>query len=162
MPERFVASCFFVFKQKTAYEIRPRDWSSDVCSSDLFAGEEFLDGKFRNLLRVGKRWRVFERKIGEQFATRPDDKLPRLRARGHVDRLFPCELNRFAKQVCVQRAGEALVGAENNYELLLHLAHLEQWMQLRVSPLLERNQDAIHQARVRTSCERRHLRLAHL
>src|ERR1043165_1176239 len=28
-------SCFFFFKQKTAYEIRPRDWSSDVCSSDL-------------------------------------------------------------------------------------------------------------------------------
>src|SRR3546814_13807052 len=27
-------SCFF-FKQKTAYEMRIRDWSSDVCSSDL-------------------------------------------------------------------------------------------------------------------------------
>src|ERR1043165_1143380 len=26
---------FFFFKQKTAYEISPRDWSSDVCSSDL-------------------------------------------------------------------------------------------------------------------------------
>src|ERR1043165_6629368 len=26
---------FFFFKQKTAYEIGPRDWSSDVCSSDL-------------------------------------------------------------------------------------------------------------------------------
>src|ERR1043165_1101220 len=26
------------FKQKTAYEIRPRDWSSDVCSSDLAHG----------------------------------------------------------------------------------------------------------------------------
>ena len=26
---------FFFFKQKTAYEIRIRDWSSDVCSSDL-------------------------------------------------------------------------------------------------------------------------------
>src|ERR1043165_5836055 len=25
----------FFFKQKTAYEIRPRDWSADVCSSDL-------------------------------------------------------------------------------------------------------------------------------
>ena len=25
---------FVFFKQKTAYEIRPRDWSSDVCSSD--------------------------------------------------------------------------------------------------------------------------------
>src|SRR3546814_5929152 len=25
---------FFVFKQKTAYEVRISDWSSDVCSSD--------------------------------------------------------------------------------------------------------------------------------
>src|SRR3546814_14624501 len=30
---------FFCFKQKTAYEMRISDWSSDVCSSDLvFAG----------------------------------------------------------------------------------------------------------------------------
>src|SRR3546814_3001870 len=28
--------CFF-FKQKTAYEMRISDWSSDVCSSDLVA-----------------------------------------------------------------------------------------------------------------------------
>src|SRR3546814_2702103 len=28
---------FFVFKQKTAYEMRISDWSSDVCSSDLVA-----------------------------------------------------------------------------------------------------------------------------
>src|SRR3546814_5310045 len=27
---------FFFFKQKTAYEMRISDWSSDVCSSDLF------------------------------------------------------------------------------------------------------------------------------
>src|SRR3546814_3723227 len=26
---------FFLFKQKTAYEMRISDWSSDVCSSDL-------------------------------------------------------------------------------------------------------------------------------
>src|SRR3546814_6870547 len=31
---------FFFFKQKTAYEMRISDWSSDVCSSDLY---EFLD-----------------------------------------------------------------------------------------------------------------------
>src|SRR3546814_16475925 len=31
-------SCFFFFKQKTAYEMRISDWSSDVCSSDLFSG----------------------------------------------------------------------------------------------------------------------------
>src|SRR3546814_9636898 len=29
-----LAVCFF-FKQKTAYEMRISDWSSDVCSSDL-------------------------------------------------------------------------------------------------------------------------------
>ena len=29
---------FFFFKQKTAYEIVSRDWSSDVCSSDLTQG----------------------------------------------------------------------------------------------------------------------------
>src|SRR3546814_11097412 len=27
---------FFFFKQKTAYDMRISDWSSDVCSSDLF------------------------------------------------------------------------------------------------------------------------------
>src|SRR3546814_2123945 len=35
----FVLTCFylvfFFFKQKTAYEMRISDWSSDVCSSDL-------------------------------------------------------------------------------------------------------------------------------
>src|SRR3546814_4181535 len=30
-----VFDCFFFFKQKTAYEMRISDWSSDVCSSDL-------------------------------------------------------------------------------------------------------------------------------
>src|SRR3546814_8691953 len=29
---------FFFFKQKTAYEMRISDWSSDVCSSDLGVG----------------------------------------------------------------------------------------------------------------------------
>src|SRR3546814_3512914 len=29
---------FFFFKQKTAYEMRISDWSSDVCSSDLGGG----------------------------------------------------------------------------------------------------------------------------
>src|SRR3546814_1839627 len=31
---------FFFFKQKTAYEMRISDWSSDVCSSDLADSEE--------------------------------------------------------------------------------------------------------------------------
>src|SRR3546814_11630051 len=31
----FCSCLFFFFKQKTAYEMRISDWSSDVCSSDL-------------------------------------------------------------------------------------------------------------------------------
>src|SRR3546814_1932032 len=36
---------FFFFKQKTAYEMRISDWSSDVCSSDLYGNgscDQFL------------------------------------------------------------------------------------------------------------------------
>src|SRR3546814_2438458 len=38
---------FFFFKQKTAYEMRISDWSSDVCSSDLGgqAGFDFFPGR---------------------------------------------------------------------------------------------------------------------
>src|SRR3546814_10817117 len=40
-----VSVSFFFFKQKTAYEMRISDWSSDVCSSDLAAlGNERLEG----------------------------------------------------------------------------------------------------------------------
>src|SRR3546814_8559416 len=35
---------FFFFKQKTAYELRISDWSSDVCSSDL-AVQRFADDR---------------------------------------------------------------------------------------------------------------------
>src|SRR3546814_2665074 len=43
--------CFFFFKQKTAYEMRISDWSSDVCSSDL-PGEPGLDPR----LQRGRQW----------------------------------------------------------------------------------------------------------
>src|SRR3546814_10744530 len=39
--------CFF-FKQKTAYEMRISDWSSDVCSSDLAEGGVSKDEVFRS------------------------------------------------------------------------------------------------------------------
>src|SRR3546814_4955227 len=34
----YCTSFIFFFKQKTAYEMRISDWSSDVCSSDLALG----------------------------------------------------------------------------------------------------------------------------
>src|SRR3546814_1605055 len=47
---------FFFFKQKTAYEMRISDWSSDVCSSDLrTAGSR--PGS-RRALKLWRRWRA--------------------------------------------------------------------------------------------------------
>src|SRR3546814_7853324 len=37
---------FFFFKQKTAYEMRISDWSSDVCSSDLIH-LNYIPGSYR-------------------------------------------------------------------------------------------------------------------
>src|SRR3546814_8103491 len=47
----FMFFVFFFFKQKTAYEVRISDWSSDVCSSDLQAV-----GELRASARQGRRW----------------------------------------------------------------------------------------------------------
>src|SRR3546814_1755620 len=35
--------CICFFKQKTAYEVRISDWSSDVCSSDLYLQNEAVN-----------------------------------------------------------------------------------------------------------------------
>src|SRR3546814_9738963 len=39
-----MSDVFFFFKQKTAYEMRISDWSSDVCSSDLIAATNLYTG----------------------------------------------------------------------------------------------------------------------
>src|SRR3546814_19656910 len=44
---------FFFFKQKTAYEMRISDWSSDVCSSDL--ADQITD--LRRAAQQGACWR---------------------------------------------------------------------------------------------------------
>ena len=46
---------FFFFKQKTAYEIKECDWSSDVCSSDL------LTEIFQKRLIIDRNQRMVER-----------------------------------------------------------------------------------------------------
>src|SRR3546814_9818065 len=48
---------FFFFKQKTAYEMRISDWSSDVCSSDLLTGfdrQRYAGQDVRAVARQGK------------------------------------------------------------------------------------------------------------
>src|SRR3546814_6766544 len=59
---------FFFFKQKTAYEMRISDWSSDVCSSDLHSFFSPLASSSRRTVRPGQstalarsRWRSARR-----------------------------------------------------------------------------------------------------
>src|SRR3546814_4793128 len=49
----FLLLFFFFFKQKTAYEMRISDWSSDVCSSDLCARPRPVEA-----VPASKRWRT--------------------------------------------------------------------------------------------------------
>src|SRR3546814_6037512 len=62
---------FFFFKQKTAYEMRISDWSSDVCSSDLYGPR-----RARRLL-VGAGWcRMFDVSTGIHRAERRERTKP--------------------------------------------------------------------------------------
>src|SRR5213596_3559237 len=68
-------SAFFLFKQKTAYDVIPCDWSSDVCSSDLrqleFKRKILEETFYHNLpetrgLTIGMTGRSEERRIGKE------------------------------------------------------------------------------------------------
>src|SRR3546814_7222887 len=57
----FLRYCMLCFKQKTAYEMRISDWSSDVCSSDLISScrsnlaRKLRASSGRGALRRGRR-----------------------------------------------------------------------------------------------------------
>src|SRR3546814_6090565 len=79
---------FFFFKQKTAYEMRISDWSSDVCSSDLVLrdhrqrdqlGVRMFQGSARHAAKVAEEENVLESlvlcEVDMSLAIRPDDLL---------------------------------------------------------------------------------------
>src|SRR3546814_14548958 len=69
----FLRMFLFFFKQKTAYEMRISDWSSDVCSSDL-------EHHARHLRQP------LGRRHGARMVDRRQVAQPRLAEQGHVDR----------------------------------------------------------------------------
>src|SRR3546814_5486288 len=66
---------FFFFKQKTAYEMRISDWSSDVCSSDLTQQTEsyllaFCHKRMKTRqFKVSRILDVFDAETGEAYAS---------------------------------------------------------------------------------------------
>src|SRR3546814_3824775 len=58
---------FFFFKQKTAYEMRISDWSSDVCSSDLISAAAGHYHPVRHRQAVARHaHRSEERRVGKE------------------------------------------------------------------------------------------------
>src|SRR3546814_1073775 len=49
MCDCMVTLYFFFFKQKTAYDMRISDWSSDVCSSDLEEADRAVDMQLQTI-----------------------------------------------------------------------------------------------------------------
>src|SRR3546814_9353412 len=62
----FFSSFVFFFKQKTAYEMRISDWSSDVCSSDLDPPLRRHDGAVHRVAEVADQ--VAADRVGEVVA----------------------------------------------------------------------------------------------
>src|SRR3546814_10800706 len=56
---------FFFFKQKTAYEMRISDWSSDVCSSDLLQAAEDIELERQQL---HEQWKLRLERAGYETA----------------------------------------------------------------------------------------------
>src|SRR3546814_9672230 len=81
---------FFFFKQKTAYEMRISDWSSDVCSSDLAAEARRGVGDLRRVRGV---------EAAAEIDRRLKDNTP----------LSPDESDRFARRSEERRVGKECV-----------------------------------------------------
>src|SRR3546814_4044400 len=107
----FFLFVFFFFKQKTAYEMRISDWSSDVCSSDLNA-------------LVGT---MVLRQAEDAFGDRVEQRLVRSArdaARRRVDPARrPVVLGR---GVLVEREGVGALQVEREFRKLLARAHGDQ------------------------------------
>src|SRR3546814_13141359 len=77
----FIFFMFFFFKQKTAYEMRISDWSSDVCSSDL------VPQRLEERVGEAQRHDVLHRLLAEIVVDAEDLVLLEDRADGVVHRL---------------------------------------------------------------------------
>src|SRR3546814_1417210 len=103
---------FFFFKQKTAYDMRISDWSSDVCSSDLVCVQ-------RSAEAISARRKPPESSLG----CLPDCRLPGSRRR--IDRVSPGIVDRAPGAA---RRPAALPGASGRSEE--HTSELQSLMRI--------------------------------
>ena len=100
---------FFFFKQKTAYEIKECDWSSDVCSSDLkttlLVIEDYPD-------TVDLIHRILSKQFDIETAQDGESGLAAWQARRHDLVLLDVMLPRMSGEQVLDRSEERRVGKE--------------------------------------------------
>src|SRR3546814_2606788 len=94
---------FFFFKQKTAYEMRISDWSSDVCSSDLIEFAGIGPGPFCGMMLADHGAEVIRIDRPGGFMD-PRDPLSRNRTSIALDMKNP-EAVRIARELCKSADG---------------------------------------------------------
>src|SRR3546814_8987100 len=92
----------FFFKQKTAYEMRISDWSSDVCSSDLARHHRFIE----------RRSPFLDNAIDRHLFARPHPQPVPHRDQVKRNLLFAAILGDAARGFRGQRSEERRVGKE--------------------------------------------------
>src|SRR3546814_3718462 len=105
--------CCFFFKQKTAYEMRISDWSSDVCSSDLVAGHHQLRHQVLEHRAAPREQRRVAVDVGQQ-APQSEPRVLRQLAPGDADEAAQPRLGR--QQVVVARVCAMLVDVVRSEE----------------------------------------------
>src|SRR3546814_9460261 len=98
---------YFFFKQKTAYEMRISDWSSDVCSSDLylpsmtaFLSHAFIHASVTPWASDGRKARKFSRPVTGALRRSSSLRRPRFRPLTQGDDDVRSEERRVGKE-CV-------------------------------------------------------------
>src|SRR3546814_7840974 len=92
---------FFFFKQKTAYEMRISDWSSDVCSSDLVQISS-RDGAAR-CGDPGRSWRQFR-------AQRGGEAVGPFFHRGRIGKAVVADLDQCRRNMAIVTVDEDQIG----------------------------------------------------
>src|SRR3546814_7279684 len=127
---------FFFFKQKTAYEMRISDWSSDVCSSDLLLNA----GTGEHQPRIARQCGVLaghvaaigRKGMGTVAVAHPFDQHRQTLERRLIGGAFPCIAvahHRRAQPVGImmQRAQRRALGADRSEE---HTSELQSLMRI--------------------------------
>src|SRR3546814_9382027 len=103
-----IGCCFFFFKQKTAYEMRISDWSSDVCSSDLQV-RQLHHREERLLERILDRLRLGQQRVEVLLdLLRYRQRLVHRACDGHVDAAQPPAGRGIGQQVVGQQRVQVL------------------------------------------------------